>query len=169
MKQVQWLYKHTADNSARFVLGTVGQNPLVCFGINPSTAKPNDLDPTVARVSQFASSNGYDSWLMLNVYAQIATNPNDIDQYFLPDLKAENERQIAAVIEGRRLTLLAAWGVLINKRPYLRSLLRDILDLPAVSDCDWVSLGLTKEGHPRHPSRVASGIQLEPFSVDHYR
>lgn len=33
----QWLYRPNVDNSARFVLGTVGDNPLVCFGVNPST------------------------------------------------------------------------------------------------------------------------------------
>ena len=166
---MQWVYVHTVDNSARFVLGTVGQNPLVCFGINPSTAKPNALDPTVARVSGFATSNGYDSWIMLNVYPQIATNPTDLDQNFLPALKTENELQIEAVLEGRSFTLLAAWGVLINKRPYLRSLLRDIIALPSLSACDWVSLGQTDDGHPRHPSRVASGIPLEPFDMDRYR
>jgi hypothetical protein len=66
----QWIYERSADGSARFVLGTVGVNPLVCFGINPSTAVPNAPDGTVARVSKFA----VDSWTMLNVYPQIATD-----------------------------------------------------------------------------------------------
>ena len=69
-------------------MGTVGVNPLVCLGINPTTALPNAMDRTVARVSKFAVDNaddnaddngddhgddhGDDSRTMLNVYPRIA-------------------------------------------------------------------------------------------------
>ena len=49
--ETRWLYERTIDNAARFVLGTIGANPLICFGINPSTAEPGNLDPTVNYVS----------------------------------------------------------------------------------------------------------------------
>ena len=32
------IYKTNTDNSARYVLGKYNENPLVFFGINPSTA-----------------------------------------------------------------------------------------------------------------------------------
>lgn len=51
----QWLYEHNDDNSARYVLGTVGENPLVCFGVNPSTAEPNALDATSPKSSTGAT------------------------------------------------------------------------------------------------------------------
>ncbi|POH71552.1 hypothetical protein C3B59_00005 [Cryobacterium zongtaii] len=69
---MQWLYEHTADNSARFVLGTLNANPLVCFGVNPSTAEPNRLDRTVDAVRRVATLNGFDSFVMLNVCARRA-------------------------------------------------------------------------------------------------
>jgi len=56
----QWIWKKTPDGTSRFVLGTIRVNPLVCFGINPSTAIPNDLDPTATSVSEFAKRNGHD-------------------------------------------------------------------------------------------------------------
>lgn len=169
MSGQQWLYEHTADHSARFVLGVAGTNPLVCFGINPSTAAPNALDRTVTRVSRFAADNGYDGWTMLNVYPQIATDPKDLDREYRPHLKAENERQIAQVIGGRPLTMLAAWGGLITSRSYLPSLLQDILQLTADADCEWVSLARpTKHGHPRHPLYVRADAPFEPFSADRY-
>lgn len=169
MNHDQWIYERAPDGSARFVLGTIGLNPLVCFGINPSTAAPNALDRTVSRVHRFAADNGYDSWTMLNVYPQISTDPKALDQTYRQDLKAENERQIAGVIAGRRLTLLAAWGGLIASRPYLPSLLGDILRLPSISRCDWVSLGdSTKDGHPRHPLYMRADTPLQPFSVERY-
>jgi len=70
-----WIYERTADNSARFVLGTVGVNPLVCVGVNPSTAAPGDPDRTVSKVMGFAARNGFDSWVMLNLYPQRSIDP----------------------------------------------------------------------------------------------
>ena len=167
---MRWLYERTVDDAARFVLGTVGDNPLVCFGVNPSTAEPNQLDRTIQGVSKVAVRNGFDGFIMLNVYPQRATDPNDLHSDFDPALKSENERQISAVIRGRKLTLWAAWGALINKRRFLPLLLRDILVLPEVAASEWVSRGaVSRAGHPHHPLYVKDTEKLEPFSVAHYR
>ena len=40
----KWLYVPNAYTEYRYILGTRGKNPLICIGINPSTAKPDDLD-----------------------------------------------------------------------------------------------------------------------------
>jgi hypothetical protein len=166
----QWLYKPNADNSARFVLGTVGDNPLVCFGVNPSTAAPSDLDPTLKTVSKVATLNGYDSWIMLNVYPQRATDPNGIHSVLDAALRAENERHIGELIDGRSLTLWAAWGSLITKRPFLRENLQGILDLPALSASTWVSRGtVSKAGHPHHPLYAKDTEPFAPYSVASYR
>ena len=164
-----WIYEHSADGCARFVLGTVGSNPLVCFGINPSTAKPGALDPTVGRVSRFAADNGFDSWVMLNVYPQISTDPKGLDRTPRPEFTSENMWHIDRVIASRPLTLLAAWGTLITSRPYLQDLLRGILTRMSASGCDWVSLGEpTKHGHPRHPLYQPARSPLQPFDVGRY-
>lgn len=165
----QWIWEKTADNSSRFVLGIAGQNPLVCFGINPSTAVPNALDPTVTRVSKFAAQNNFDSWTMFNVYPQISTDPKGMHRMLDPALKAENERHIAQVVGGKPLTMLAAWGVLVESRPYLIDAMRDIVNLPELTQCNWVSLGnLTKACHPRHPLYLKSTTRLAPFDIHRY-
>jgi len=151
-------------------LGEVGDNPLLCFGINPSTAVPNAPDRTVSRVIRFARDNGYDGWAMLNVYPQISTDPKNLDRVLRPELKAENEHHIARLIDGRPLALLAAWGGLITSRPYLRPLLRDIATLTSAVGCSWVTLGeLTEEGHPRHPLYVRADAPLQPFNMEPYQ
>ncbi|WP_179561224.1 DUF1643 domain-containing protein [Microbacterium sp. AK009] len=86
-----WIYEHSADDSARFVLGTVGTNPLVCVGVNPSTARPNELDQTLRRVRGYAQRNRNDSWVMLNLYPQRSTDPDGLHRTYSPELKAENE------------------------------------------------------------------------------
>ncbi|WEG08609.1 DUF1643 domain-containing protein [Microbacterium horticulturae] len=164
----RWIYEHSADGTARFVLGTVGSNPLVCFGINPSTAKPGALDNTVKRVEKFATRNGYDSWTMLNVYPQISTDPQGLHMEYLPELKVENERHISEMIRGRT-TLLAAWGNVITKRPYLRVLLYDIVQMTAAAGCRWLSLGeLTTSGNPWHPLYRSGITALTAFDMDAY-
>ena len=38
-----WYYEPHTYQSYRYVLGRVGKHPLVCIGINPSTAQPGAL------------------------------------------------------------------------------------------------------------------------------
>lgn len=162
------LYENTADDSARFLLGTVGTNPLVCVGVNPSTATPERLDRTVTRVARYAALNAHDSWVMLNIYPQRSTNPLGMHVAHLPELKVANEQYIAEFVGGRKLTLLAAWGELITKRPYLRTMLESIVKITDATSGTWQSIGgLLASGHPRHPSRGAYR-DLEPFDIHAY-
>ena len=66
----RWLYVPNTYSEYRYILGTRGQKPLICVGINPSTAAPDALDPTLQSAQRIALNNGYDSFLMFNVYAQ---------------------------------------------------------------------------------------------------
>lgn len=169
MVSTAWLYENNADNSARFVLGKVGVNPLVCVGVNPSTAAPEDPDLTVRKVMGFSGRNGFDSWVMLNLYPQRSTDPKGMHLVADPALQSENERHIAALVAGRPLTLLAAWGGLIMARSYLPGMLAGIEAMTDASGCDWLSIGdLLASGHPRHPSRAGYALPLQSFDVREY-
>ena len=63
----------------RYILGTRGARPLICIGINPSTAAPDHLDNTLKSAERIALFNGFDSFIMFNVYAQRATLPYDME------------------------------------------------------------------------------------------
>ena len=76
----RWIYVPDFYTEYRYILGTRGDNPLICIGINPSTAAPDNLDNTLKSVSRIAGGNGFDSWIMFNVYAQRATRPDDMDR-----------------------------------------------------------------------------------------
>jgi len=120
-------------------------------------------------VGKFAADNGYDSWTMLNVYPQIARDPKNLDCEYHPGLKAENERHIASMINDRPLTLLAVWGGLIAFRPYLPSLLKDILQLTSPRTATGYLLAIRlREATPRHPLYVRADTPLQLFSVDRY-
>ena len=74
--RTRWLYVPDHYSEYRYILGTRGNHPLICIGINPSTAVPDRLDNTLKSAERIAQHNGYDSFLMFNVYAQRATNPD---------------------------------------------------------------------------------------------
>lgn len=169
-----WFYTNTPNNDARFVLGTKGQNPLVCVGVNPSTATPWKLDPTVERVKRRAAKRNFDSWIMLNLYPQRSTDPTGMHLEYLPELKLQNEDSIAELLQSLtaelgKVSLVAAWGILINQRPYLPEMLRGIAKVAEDARCDWMSIGkpLTR-GHPRHPSRAPYALALEGFDMTGY-
>lgn len=165
----EWQYKTSSDGSARYVLGQTGSAPLIFFGINPSTAVPNQLDPTVTRVQKRASLNGFDGWTMLNVYPQISTDPDGLHHEFDATLKSENEDAISSVFRGQELTVVAAWGDLIAKRPFLLELLRDISALPSLGNCRWVSIGdVTKKKNPRHALYQRYQEPLREFELSAY-
>ena len=117
-----------------------------------STAQPGALDPTLKSVERLAAANGFDSWIMFNVYPQRATDPNDMDK--TPDraLCHENLRWLKAVLAETEPTMWAAWGTLIEKRDYLPSLMREMVALTRERDIPWVTFGKrSKKGHPHHP------------------
>lgn len=53
----KWLYAPSFYSEYRYILGTRGENPLICIGINPSTARPDDLDNTLKSVERIAHGN----------------------------------------------------------------------------------------------------------------
>ena len=76
----KWLYAPNFYSEYRYILGTRGKNPLICIGINPSTAEPDNLDNTLKSVERIALGNGFDSFIMFNVYAQRATDPDAMEK-----------------------------------------------------------------------------------------
>jgi hypothetical protein len=47
-----WIYSNNINNTARFSLGIEGNKTLVCIGINPSTASPQNPDVINRKVSK---------------------------------------------------------------------------------------------------------------------
>ena len=86
----RWLYVPPFYSEYRYILGTKGVNPLICIGINPSTAEPDNLDNTLSSVQRIAHGNGFDSFIMFNVYAQRATDPDHMEKVFNLRLHKEN-------------------------------------------------------------------------------
>ena len=166
----KWLYAPNFYSEYRYMLGTRGKNPLICIGINPSTAEPDNLDNTLKSVERIALGNGFDSFIMFNVYAQRATSPDDMEKVCNPELHRENLEAFRYVLSiSARPTVWAAWGAIIEKRKYLSDCVRDMLLVGEEYGAKWVCAGaITKKGHPHHPLYLRKDEKIRPFDVAAY-
>ncbi len=166
----KWLYAPNFYSEYRYILGTRGNDPLICIGINPSTAKPDELDPTLKSVERIALGNGFDSFIMFNVYAQRATRPDDMEQSCNLALHKENMEAFRYVLSiSHRPTVWAGWGTIIEKRSYLADCVRDMVTIGNDHGARWVCAGaVSKKGHPHHPLYLRKDEKLRPFDVEGY-
>ena len=166
----KWLYAPNFYSEYRYILGTRGKNPLICIGINPSTARPDALDNTLKSVERIALGNGFDSFIMFNVYAQRATDPDTMEKTCNPILHRENMEAFRYVLSiSDRPAVWAAWGTIIEKRDYLPQCLRDMLQIGEGLGASWYCAGsISKKGHPHHPLYLRKDEKIRPFDVASY-
>jgi hypothetical protein len=68
-----------------------------------------------------------------------------------------------------RPAVWAAWGAVIEKRPYLPGCVRDMVDIGRSYDALWLRAGkCSKRGHPHHPLYLRKDEKTVPFDVDGY-
>lgn len=166
----KWLYAPNFYSEYRYILGTRGKNPLICIGINPSTAEPDNLDNTLKSVERIALGNGFDSFIMFNVYAQRATNPDAMERECNMALHRENMEAFRYVLSiSEKPAVWAAWGAIIEKRKYLPDCVRDMVRLGQEFGAGWYCAGaITKKGHPHHPLYLRKDEKIKPFDVERY-
>lgn len=168
----KWLYIPDFYSDYRYVLGTRGTKPLICIGINPSTAAPDNLDNTLKSVERIAHGNGFDSYIMFNVYAQRATRPDDMEKELNSTLHEENMKAFAYILSLSEYTpaIWAAWGTIIEKREYLRSCVLDMIAIGKNYGANWLIAGPRSKvkGHPHHPLYLRKDAHLETFDVESY-
>lgn len=162
----KWLYVPNFYSEYRYILGTKGDHPLICIGINPSTAKPDDLDRTLQSVERIALGNGYDSFMMFNVYAQRATSPDDMEIVFNDKMHEENMKAFRYILSlsKRPPDIWAAWGAIIEKRDYLAKCVLDMVKAGEEFGAKWYTCGKRSiKGHPHHPLYLKSDSPLDNF------
>ena len=165
-----WLYAPNFYSEYRYILGTRGKNPLICIGINPSTAEPDNLDNTLKSVQRIALGNGFDSFIMFNVYAQRATDPDAMERQCNLALHRENLKAFRYVLSiSEKPTVWAAWGAIIEKRGYLSDCVRDMVAVGQEYGANWCCAGaISKKGHPHHPLYLRKDEKIKPFDIEEY-
>lgn len=128
--------------------------PRVLFILlNPSTADEYQDDPTNRRGIAFAVRWGYGSVVFCNLYAIRSSDPSVILQVDDP-VGPDNDSFIRR--EARNADkIVCAWGS--HKSVIGRD--AEIYDLLASLGSAYYHLGLTKDGHPKHPLYLRKDVQ----------
>lgn len=125
--------------------------------LNPSTATEAQNDPTVERCERRARALGFGGFRVANIFAWRATDPKDLRATSDP-VGPENDESI---IESALWAdyLVCAWGVhgsLHGRGQFVEAMLRE-------KDFTLLHLGLTKDGHPKHPLYISYRRELEAW------
>jgi hypothetical protein len=123
--------------------------------LNPSTATELQNDPTVERCERRARALGFGAFRVTNIFAWRDTDPRKMRAATNP-IGPEND---AIILESCAWadTVICAWGTHgthLDRGTYVEGLLRDNV-------CHLSHLGLTKQGHPKHPLYIAYSQQPE--------
>ncbi|PYG30538.1 DUF1643 domain-containing protein [Pelagimonas varians] len=119
---------------------------LLYIMLNPSTATEEKNDATIERCQRRAKLLGFGAVRIANLFAYRATHPKDLRQ--AEDPEGPENAALLSRWSGAAGMTIAGWGTHgaflgqgVGIAPYLEGDVRH--------------LGLTKEGHPRHPLYVS--------------
>jgi hypothetical protein len=136
-----------------------GRRSATFIMLNPSTADHKFDDPTIRKVMGFVRRWGCDELHVVNLFAFHATKPADLRAATDP-VGPENRAWLRRVVElARDGLVVCAWGVHGASMGQDRAVLRWIRGL-----CQPMCLGLTRDGHPRHPLHVP--YSAEPIAFN---
>lgn len=135
---------------------------LLYIMLNPSKATEAHNDPTIERCERRARALGFGAFRAVNIFGLRATDPAELRKAADPN-GPENDAALADALrwtDGKRAPgqtpaqtgkTLCAWGThgqLMSRGPQVEAALR-------ASGRPLHMLGLTRDGHPRHPLYVS--------------
>ena len=145
-----WLLRRWADG------------PLLLFiMLNPSKADAAIDDTTIRRCTTFALAHGYGGFYVVNLYAFRATLPSDLKRAGYP-VGPDADEHIQRLLVSCQ-DVCVAWGA--DAAGLARPV--EVMRMLRAAGRDPLCLGVTRGGHPLHPSRLPSDRRLQPFGSHH--
>jgi hypothetical protein len=143
----------------------IGNRTAAFIMLNPSTADDERDDPTIRRCISFARRWGCARLVVANLFALRTTDPAAMRKARDP-VGPENQiwieeavkRAVAPRNPSARGPVVCAWG---TQGRYMN---QDITFLRSIEGLlQPMALGLTRDGHPKHPLYVPYKVKLVPF------
>lgn len=132
---------------------------VVAFvGLNPSTADETEDDPTIRRCVNFAKDWGYGGLVMLNLFGYRATMPAEM---MCQDDPIGFENDIWTLVFTHWADkIILSWGTSGEYKG------RDKAVIDFLPKDKLFTLGLTKDGYPKHPLYLKKDTQLIEWGSD---
>lgn len=126
-----------------------GAKRVLFVMLNPSTATEMQNDPTVERCERRARALGFGAFRVTNIFAWRDTDPRNMRAASDPT-GPENDN---AILDGVAWadTIVAAWGT--HGAHLSRG--QEVSQLLQRTGRELQCLGLTKDGHPKHPLYIS--------------
>lgn len=140
---------------SRHVKDDLPYNHLLFIMLNPSTADATQDDPTIRKCRGFAERLGFSFFEVVNLFDYRATDPKDLKKAQYPC----SEHNLPMILDTARRCemVICAWGTHGTYRAQNSVVTRMLMPMPLKA------LGVTKDGHPRHPLYVPYDTPLIPF------
>jgi hypothetical protein len=136
----------------------LGEGICLFVMLNPSTADASEDDPTIRRCIGFAQRWGYRELTVANLFALRSTDPEQLVDH--PDpVGPDNDQWVERLATAADLCMVA-WGAHPEAEKRAAAALERIRACAMEPHC----LGITQEGHPRHPLYVKG--TAEPVAYD---
>lgn len=148
----------------RYLLWRIGDPRAQIVGmglLNPSRADETRDDPTIRQCRARARQAGLAGLVVWNLFAFRATFPADLKRTLDP-VGPDNDAAISLALALSRRTILA-WGV------HGAHLGRDRMVLARCAGANIAVLGLTRDGHPRHPLYLPRATRLRSWVLPNER
>lgn len=130
---------------------------LLYVMLNPSRATEAENDPTIERCQRRASALGFGAFTACNLFAFCATDPRDLKAH--PDPVGAATDAILSDRAARAQMVLCAWGVHGTHGN------RHLAVAELLSAYPLQALGLTRDGHPRHPLYMPYAARPRPWTA----
>lgn len=159
-------YRYLLERRNNFPYANGATSPFasgICVFImlNPSTADASLDDPTIRRCVDFSCRWNHKEMWVVNLMAARATDPRLLNGFADPFGPRNDEYISMACNHTFTRTVVAAWGANAREIP------KHVASVCALVKKPLMCLGVTKDGHPRHPLYVKADTQLVPWTPPH--
>jgi hypothetical protein len=143
---------------------------LVFIGLNPSTADQVENDVTITKCVGFARAQAADGIHMFNLYGFRTAYPRELLEVDSPvhhPCGYDPNTNVIAYYANRCRRVVVCWGAVSQawqKKMRMQERIHEVLS--CINHKNIFCLGRTKDGSPRHPSRLAYSTPFEPYHVD---
>lgn len=154
--------------TCRYALGNpVDEDNMLVIGINPNRANKYEGDATMKAIEKLIKKK-HEGFILINLYPLRAPQVKKLPLSDDDNLIEKNNKKIKTLNDNYRFkSVWAAWGGDISERNYFNDSLFHIFNI--FNNLPWFSYGmLTKDGHPRHPSRKSYDLNFEQFPIESY-
>lgn len=142
---------------SRHVNDDLPYNHLLFIMLNPSTADATQDDPTIRKCRGFSERLGFSFFEVVNLFDYRATDPKDLKKS--PEPCSQHNMPMILAAARHSEMVICAWGTHGSYRGQDLQVIR-MLECASIP---MKALGVTKDGHPRHPLYVPYSAELINF------